>query len=74
LKGSIDKNDEQLIVEAANHATAYHSRVTASSHTTTTSPHHREVEVTEAEVPSSGRADHDQFGFWNLSISRRVKV
>lgn len=75
-RGSSDKNDEQLVLEAAHHATVYHS-VTGSSHNTATSPHQHEIVVTNnatAEVPSSGTVDHDQFSFWNLSISQRVEV
>lgn len=76
MKESSDKNDEQLIVEAAHHATVYHSSasVTASTHTTTKSSHHCEVEAIKEEVSPSRTAEHDQFGFWNLPISQRVEV
>lgn len=78
MEGSSDKNDEQLIVEAAHHATVYHSSisVTVSTRTTNKPSHHHEVEATKVEVPPSGTAEHayEQFSFWNLSISQRVEV
>ena len=75
-RDSSDKRDGQLIREAAYHAIVYHS----ISGTMTTSSHNHEIMATSstmsttAEMTPSTIVDHNQFSFWNLSVSQRVTV